>query len=196
MAGFRRVLDHKGAGTEMITGDADGAIRAWSRADARQVRGADLPGSGLIRTETGARAVRVFLCHSSADKPAVRDLYHRLRADGVQPWLDEEDILPGQEWQTEIRRAVRRADIVLLYLSRGSVTKAGYLQKEIKEVLDVAEEQPPGTIFAIPTKFEPCDAPEQLSRWQWVELFVEGGYERLSQAIRARAASAVHIPTE
>jgi len=29
------------------------------------------------------RPLKVFLCHASADKPAVRDLYKRLKADGV-----------------------------------------------------------------------------------------------------------------
>ena len=51
------------------------------------------------------RRLRVFLCHSSNDKAAVRDLYRRLRNDGVDPWLDQEDLLPGQDWNHEIGRA-------------------------------------------------------------------------------------------
>jgi hypothetical protein len=35
------------------------------------------------------RPLRVFLCHSSADKPAVRDLYDQLTARGIDAWLDE-----------------------------------------------------------------------------------------------------------
>src|SRR5262249_47185555 len=54
-----------------------------------------------------ARSLRVFLCHSSGDKPAVRTLCQRLQADGVEPWLDEENLLPGQDWQQEIPQAVR-----------------------------------------------------------------------------------------
>jgi hypothetical protein len=42
------------------------------------------------------------LCHASADKPAVRDLYKRLVADGVDAWLDAESLVPGQNWQVEI----------------------------------------------------------------------------------------------
>lgn len=52
---------------------------------------------------------RVFLYHSSADKEQVRDLHQRLRRDGVLPWLDEEDILPGQDWDGENRRAIRES---------------------------------------------------------------------------------------
>ena len=133
------------------------------------------------------RLLRVFLCHSSGDKPAVRTLYHRLHAEGVAPWLDEEDLLPGQDWQQEIPKAVRLADVVIVCLSRQSITKAGYVQKEIKYALDVAAEQPEGTIFVIPLKLEECDVPEQLRRWHWVNVFEERGYERLRRALQARA---------
>jgi CheY-like chemotaxis protein len=133
------------------------------------------------------RRLRMFLCHSAGDKPAVRDLYRRLRADGVDPWLDEEALLPGQDWDREIRKAVRAADVILVCLSCGSVTKAGYVQKEIKFALDVADEQPEGTIFLIPLRLEECDVPERLSRWQWVDLFDARGYEDLMRALRLRA---------
>jgi hypothetical protein len=67
---------------------------------------------------------RVFLCHSSGDKEHVRDLYRRLQRDGFTPWLDEEDILPGQGWEREIRRAIRASRCVLVCLSKSSVTKS------------------------------------------------------------------------
>lgn len=65
--------------------------------------------------------LRVFLCHSSKDKPTVRTLYHRLREDGIAPWLDEEDLLPGQNWQMEIPKAVQSSDVVIICLSRDSI---------------------------------------------------------------------------
>ena len=74
---------------------------------------------------------RYFLCHSSGDKTAVRNLYHRLQKDGIEPWLDEEKLLPGQDWQNEIIKAVRASDIVVVCLSRASTTKTGFVQKEI-----------------------------------------------------------------
>ena len=89
---------------------------------------------------SSSRSLRIFLCHSSADKPAVRELYQRLRADGFEPWLDEEDLLPGQDWQREIPKAVRNSDVVIVCLSRDSITKRGYVNKEIKVALDVADD--------------------------------------------------------
>ncbi len=134
-----------------------------------------------------ACSLRVFLCHSSGDKPAVRTLCQRLQADGVEPWLDEENLLPGQDWQQEIPQAVRASDVIIVCLSRGSVNKEGYLQREIKYALDVAEEKPEGTIFIIPLKLEECEIPERLRRWQWVNSLEEKGYERLLRSLRARA---------
>jgi formylglycine-generating enzyme required for sulfatase activity len=138
---------------------------------------------------SSSRSLRVFLCHSSADKPAVRELYQRLCADGVEAWLAEENLLPGQDWQLEIPKAVRESDAVIVCLSTGAINKAGYVQKEIKFALDVADAQPQGAIFLIPVRLEECDVPERLSRWQWVNLFSTMGYERLLKALRTRANS-------
>lgn len=141
----------------------------------------------FAETSNTPRSLRVFLCHASEDKAAVRALYHRLCSDGVKPWLDEEDLLPGQEWQYEIPRVVRESDVVIACLSRSFITKAGYRNTEIKLALDVADEQPEGSIFIIPLKLEECQVPERLRRWHWVNFFDTRGYERLIRALRVRA---------
>jgi hypothetical protein len=139
-----------------------------------------------IQKEQPSHTLRVFLCHSSSDKPAIRELYRRLSADSIDAWLDEENLLPGQDWQLEISRAVHGSDVVIICLSRNSVSKAGYVQREIRFALDVAEEQPEGAIFLIPLRLEECDVPERLRRWHWVNFFEATGYERLLRALRAR----------
>lgn len=133
------------------------------------------------------RKLKVFLCHSSGDKPAVRELYKRLQADGFEPWLDEEELLPGQKWQQEIPKAVRAADTILVCLSRGSTAKDGYVQKEIKYALDAADEKPEGTIFVIPLRLEDCSIPERLKDWHVGNLYEERGYEKLLRALGACA---------
>ena len=99
------------------------------------------------------RKLRVFLCHSSNDKPAVRELYKRLNAEGwIDPWLDEENLYPGQEWDLEIEKAVEQTDVVLVSLSTRSVDKEGYIQKELRFVLNIAETKPEGAIFIVPLR--------------------------------------------
>ena len=62
-------------------------------------------GDDMRRTLMEPRKLRVFLCHSSQDKPIVRELYQRLNTEGwIDPWLDEEKLLPGQDWDMEINK--------------------------------------------------------------------------------------------
>lgn len=68
------------------------------------------------------RKLRVFRCHSSQDKPAVRELYKRMEAEGwIDPWLDEENLYPGQDWDLEIEKAVEAADAMRYATSTYSV---------------------------------------------------------------------------
>jgi TolB protein len=131
--------------------------------------------------------LKVFLCHASVDKLPVRDLYKRLVAEGVDAWLDKEKLLPGQDWRLEIPRAVKEADVVVVCLSNKSVTKEGYVQKEIRFALDIAEEKPEGAIFLIPARLEDCVVPERLGRWQWVDLYEENGFIQLLRSLKLRA---------
>ncbi len=136
------------------------------------------------RTPTVANRLLVFLCHTHGDKPAVRDLYHRLEE---APWLDEENLLPGQEWRREIPKVVRKAHIVLVCLSRKSITRAGYVQTEIRTALDAAAALPPGSLYIVPARLEQCEVPDELAQYHWVDLFQERGYERLMRTLRTRA---------
>lgn len=131
--------------------------------------------------------LRLFICYAHEDKTAIRSLYQQLDAAGTCPWLDEEDILPGQDWQLEIRKIVQATNIILVCLSHTSTNQAGYINKEISFALDIADEQPEGTIFLIPVRLEDCSVPDRLNRWHWVDLFEKRGYKRLIRALRKRA---------
>ena len=66
-----------------------------------------------------------FLCHSSGDKEEVRALYQRLTADGVTCWFDNEVLLPGQDWDLEISRAIRASRYVLVCCPGRRSTRPG-----------------------------------------------------------------------
>jgi hypothetical protein len=125
---------------------------------------------------------------SSQDKGAVRSLYAQLKRDGFAPWLDERDILPGESWEATIKTAVRTSDVVLVCLSKGSVSKAGYVQREIRSAIEVADEQPEGSIFIIPLRLEECKVPDGLTRWQWLNYYEDDAHDRLLGALRKRVS--------
>jgi hypothetical protein len=127
---------------------------------------------------------QVFLCHSSGDKPMVRALYERLTQDGFTSWLDEKNLLGGQRWETEIQNAIRRSAVVLICLSRASITKTGFVQKEIKIALDALDEHPEGQVYVIPIRLEACDIPDRLRALHCLDCFDDAGYVLLQRSIR------------
>ena len=62
--------------------------------------------------------MNVFISYSHRDKLIVRKIAERLRHEGVQPWLDEEIIKPGQSWTEGIHRAISNSDALVVVISR------------------------------------------------------------------------------
>jgi hypothetical protein len=143
--------------------------------------------------KTVERPLRVFLCHAKEDKPIAREFYKRLTGDGFDAWLDEEKLLPGQDWDIEIEKAVQNTDAVIVFLSDHSVTKEGYIQKELKYVLYIAQEKPEGTIFVIPIRLSECQVPLRVRSWQYLDYFPttreDWAYNKLLQSLNLRAQS-------
>jgi hypothetical protein len=133
------------------------------------------------------RKLRVFLCHASDDKPAVRDLYKRLTAeDWLQPWLDEEELLPGQDWNLEIEKAVEATDAVIVCVSKKSVAKEGYVQREMRQVLQIALNKLEVAIFVIPVRLNECELPRQIRDRQALDFFPD---DKRDSAIRKLTAA-------
>jgi ribosomal protein L7/L12 len=150
---------------------------------------------------TTDRKLRVFLCHSSHDKPTVRGLYKKLQDEGwIDPWLDEENLLPGQVWEYEIEKALDDSDAVIVTLSRDSVTKEGYIQRELRFVVDIALEKPEETIFILPLRLEECEPPRKLRVYHYVDYFpkerLDWAYEKLRKSLEVRAKSLGILTTQ
>jgi len=137
------------------------------------------------------RPLSVFLCHASQDKPAVRELYKRLSAEKwIDPWLDEENLLPGQDFDLEIDRAIHDADAIIICLSSLSVTKEGYVNKEIRRALDVSDEKPEGSIYIIPLRLDDCEPSfSRLKKLHWADYFTPNAHEKLIKSLRLRATA-------
>jgi formylglycine-generating enzyme required for sulfatase activity len=140
--------------------------------------------------EEPKRPLKVFLCHASQDKPVVRELSRRLASEGwVDPWVDEKKLLPGHDWRTIIEEAVETSDIVIICLSSNSVTKEGFVQKELRYAREIAFEKPDETIFLIPLRLDDCTVPRGLRFYQWADYFgekKEETYDALLESLKLR----------
>jgi TIR domain/NB-ARC domain len=137
-------------------------------------------GQGVDRA---AYRPRVFLCYAGPDRVKVDELFERLSKDGFSPWMDKRSLLPGQDWRFEIKRAIEAADFFVACTSK-KFQERTYANKEIKLALDVLDMMPEGAIFLIPLRLEECEIQDRLASRQWVDLFAEGGYERLLRVLR------------
>src|SRR5262245_19974927 len=73
--------------------------------------------------------LRVFICHTSQDIFAARMLTEKLaRVKGLSPWLDEEELKPGVNWNQRIREAVASADAAIICWSHNAIANNRYFQ--------------------------------------------------------------------
>jgi hypothetical protein len=131
-----------------------------------------------------SKQLQVFLLHARQDEESVRRLYRRLLKEGADVWLDQEKLLPGQDWVYEIHKAIENSDMVIACLSRHFNKQGGFRHEELRLALEKAASLPEGTTFLIPARLEKCELPEPLRRWQCVHLFEASGYKKL---IRVRS---------
>src|SRR5262245_5854907 len=78
---------------------------------------------------------KVFISHSSADKPFVRRLVKRLERESFSVWLDEKELKPGDALSDEIAKALREARVVLVVVSVASV-RSKWLKYELTLATD------------------------------------------------------------
>ncbi len=114
---------------------------------------------------------RVFICYAREDLALAQQVYDDLERAGASPWIDEEELLAGQKWQLIIEQTIQSSSYVLVLLSQISVSKRGFVHKEIKQAVSLLDEFPDSAIFVIPVRLEDCQPPRQLEGLQWVDLF-------------------------
>lgn len=114
-------------------------------------------------------------------------LYNDLKQQHLKPWLDQEDLLPGQNWKNGIRQAIRESSYFLTLISSKSVSNQGFVQKKQRIALELIDELPPDTIFIIPVSVDGSkSAFERMTDLNPVNLFpsYEKGLEKILKYLR------------
>jgi tetratricopeptide (TPR) repeat protein len=99
----------------------------------------------------------VFISYAREDFQKADRLYNDLKNAGLNPWLDEHNLLPGQNRRDEIENAISKSRYFIPLFSKTSVEKIGYVQSEFKFALDVLKSYPPNKIFYIPIRLDDCE---------------------------------------
>lgn len=117
-------------------------------------------------------ANHVFLSYAREDIEIAQRIYIDLISIGVEVWFDKKNLRPGEKWKTAISKAIKECKYFLAIISKTSVDKKGFVQKELHQALEVLEEVPEHHIFVIPVRTENCmPSNSKLLDLNFVDLF-------------------------
>jgi hypothetical protein len=152
----------------------------------------DIEGLGAFRrTSSGYEfspqvEPQVFVAYVVEDLEFARRLCNSLRSGSCSPWLDKDQLLPGQNWPRAIERAIEASDAFVACFSPRSITKRGQFQTELRFALDCARRLPLDRVFLIPVRLERCTLPGGISsHLHYVDLFPDWdrGVKRILRAV-------------
>jgi len=130
---------------------------------------------------------KIFISYASEDVSFAKKLSNDLNKLNLETWLDKEQLLPGQRWDYEIKKAIKNCDYVLCVLSNNSVDKRGYVQVEFKMILKELEHFPETKTFFIPLKIDDCIIENEIiSQFQFADFSrnYESGLTSLIKALK------------
>ncbi|NTW20958.1 MAG: TIR domain-containing protein [Nostocales cyanobacterium W4_Combined_metabat2_030] len=128
----------------------------------------------------------VFLSYARENSDIAERLYMSLREKEINVWLDSKCLKPGVNWKLEINNVIKNARYYILLISKHSINKRGFVQKEIREALDILQEFPRNQIFIIPVRIDntaPID--DELLDLNWVDLYLDyhKGLEKILRSL-------------
>jgi hypothetical protein len=131
---------------------------------------------------------KVFISYAKEDNEAALQFYDFFTKEGASPWMDVKHLLPGQNWSAEIERAFSDANVVVLLLSKKSVSKRGFVQREANDAIERLRYKQPTDIYVIPILLEPCEVPSHIAgRLQYVDINTPGAWEQVRASLKVAA---------
>jgi len=99
----------------------------------------------------------VFISYAREDAIPAQRITDLLAQAGFRPWIDQRHLRGGHRWKQSIAAIIRKSDFFVALLSARSVNKQGFVQREIRQALEVAAEKPDNRVFILPVRLNPCE---------------------------------------
>jgi hypothetical protein len=126
------------------------------------------PNKGQQRSDD---RIKIFISYAREDSTPASELYESLIREGYKPCLDTNSVLPGEKWKQVVSAEIKKSRFFIGLISKNSV-KRGYVQKELKEALEILDEFPESGVFIIPVRLETINISDsRLEQIQYVDLF-------------------------
>lgn len=123
----------------------------------------------------------VFISYVREDSEVVDQLVRDLKAQGVQIWLDREQVRPGARWKDAIRCAIREGDFFLACFSNKYLERPKtHMNEELTLAIEELRQRSVDQEWFIPIRLSDCQIPDRsigagdtLRSLQWVDLYRE-----------------------
>lgn len=126
---------------------------------------------------------KVFLSHSSNDKPFVRKLSNKLQKDGFQSWVDEVEIKVGFSISNSIESGILTSGYFVIVLTPDAVSS-----EWVRRELDIAtlREIRQKNIFVLPILLKDCTIPSMIATKKYANFkdSFDNGYSELLEALK------------
>ena len=73
---------------------------------------------GAPGRKTSGRPTQIFVSYARKDSAHARQVADALRAAGFEPWLEEQQVNPGENWPQAIGNAIEKSDGIVLLVSK------------------------------------------------------------------------------
>jgi TPR repeat protein len=137
-------------------------------------------------------AATVFLSHASKDRKMAETICQAVESRGVQCWMSNRDVHPGENFQEAIVRAIRAAKVMLFVFSANSNNS-----DEVKKEIVLASQN---KLFVVPVRVEDVAPNDSLlyefATRQWIDLFNDWETSLDQLMTQIKAVTAMQTPEE
>jgi hypothetical protein len=130
--------------------------------------------------------MKIFIGYASEHLDAAQKIYDVLVPLGDDIWFDKVSLVGGDIWDSERSEAQTNADLVLHLCSREIVTRKGVVNREIRQTLRDAEDQPFGALHAVFIRLEDFALPPEFTHLHYIDFFKQDWIEKLNASIAKR----------
>jgi hypothetical protein len=145
----------------------------------------------MAQTEISRRRKqKVFISYAREDTQLAKQLAEQLRASGLEPWLDLEELHAGENWASASGRALESSDVIVALVSK-SFSRSHHLQREWN--FAIGSKKHAGRVLPVLTPGTPIDVAPWIAKH--IQHFKGPDWEKTSERVAKAVQQLAEAPS-
>ena len=141
-----------------------------------------IPASQTSQKNSDEDEFDVFICYNSADLSAVKDIVVHLKEQGVRPWFDKWELIPGRLFQTALEEQIKVMKTAAVFVSDKGLGPWHRMEMQVA-LLEFAERDCSVIPVLLPGSTQRPELPRFLKIISWVDFNEPDALEQLIRGI-------------